>query len=86
MSESFSDNTAENRFELDVDGTVAFADYRSMRGGLAVIHVEAPVALRGTGAAARLMQHIVDEGKARGVEIIPYCSYATAWMERHKVA
>ena len=48
-----TDNRDLQRFELLENGETAFANYR--RSGLHVIipHVEAPPALRGTGAASR---------------------------------
>ena len=44
------------------------------------------MALRGTGAASRLMQQIVDHARAEKLVIVPRCSYATAWFERHPEA
>lgn len=77
------DNTSENRFELDVGGQVAFATYRRDGKALVIRHVEAPPALRGTGAADRLMRGIVQFARAGKLKILPRCSYAHAWMRRH---
>lgn len=77
------DNTSENRFELDVGGHVAFATYRRDGEALVIRHVEAPPALRGTGAADKLMQGIVKIARAGNLKILPRCSYAHAWMQRH---
>lgn len=83
MAETFSDNAARHRFELDVDGQVAFATYQRTPDRLAILHVEAPIPLRGTGAASRLMEHVVGAAKAQGVGITPYCGYAASWLRRH---
>ena len=82
MTDRFTDNTAQHRFELDVDGVVAFAAYRRSADSLAILHVEAPMALRGTGAASRLMTHIDATAKREGVGLVPYCSYARTWVQR----
>ncbi len=82
MPETFSDNTAQHRFELDVDGQIAFATYRRSADALAISHVESPMVLRGTGVAGRLMQHISDTAQKEGVGLVPYCSYARAWVQR----
>jgi predicted GNAT family acetyltransferase len=79
-----TDNQALSRFELDVDGQTAFADYRRGDGRLVIPHVETPVALRGGGVASHLMQGIVDHARAEGLKIVPVCPYAVAWMRRHR--
>jgi hypothetical protein len=78
------DNTARSRFELEEAGHVAFADYRRRDSVLVIPHVEAPPALRGTGAAARLMEGVLAIVRERGEKIMPTCSYAAAYMKRHK--
>lgn len=82
MAEVFSDNAVAQRFELDVDGAVAFATYRRSKDALAILHVEAPPALRGTGAASRLMQHVADTANAENIGLVPYCGYAASWLRR----
>ena len=84
MAETFSDNAARSRFELDVDRQIAFATYRRTADALDILHVEAPVALRGTGAASRLMDHVVAAAKREGLGIVPYCGYARSWLARRK--
>jgi predicted GNAT family acetyltransferase len=64
-------------------GETAFADYIRQPGRLVIPHVEAPLALRGTGAAGRLMEGLVAHARAKGVTIVPICSYAAAWLDRH---
>jgi len=78
-----TDNAADHRFELVEAGAVAFADYRREGDRLIVPHVEAPHALRGTGAAGRLMDGVVEHARAEGRKIVPLCSYAAAWLRRH---
>ena len=78
------DNTGHSQYELSVNGQTVFARYRrSSAGVVAILHVEAPVSLRGSGAAGRLMQGIVDLARSRNEKLVPLCSYAVAWMKRH---
>ena len=77
------DNRALSRFEMVEQGHTSFADYRREGGTLIIDHVEAPEALRGTGAAGRLMQALVDEAAREGLSITPICSYAADWLRRH---
>jgi predicted GNAT family acetyltransferase len=83
VPEAFCDNAARNRFELQVDDKVVFANYRRTPAGLQILHVEAPPVLRGTGAASRLMQHIVDAAREEGAPVVPWCGYAASWLRRH---
>jgi predicted GNAT family acetyltransferase len=83
MSHTVTDNAASSRFELHEDGAVAFADYQ-LRGNLVVVpHVEAPMALRGTGAAGRLMEGMLTLIRERGQKISPLCPYAEVYIRRH---
>ncbi|MBV8681290.1 MAG: N-acetyltransferase [Caulobacteraceae bacterium] len=75
-------NDAAGRLERDEAGQVVFADYRRGEGRLILDHVEAPLALRGTGAAGRLMEEIAAHARAEGLRIVPLCGYAAAWLRR----
>jgi uncharacterized protein len=83
MSIAIRDNPDASRYELDVNGEIVFALYRRVDSVVQIRHVEAPPALRGKGAAGRLMQGIVDNARASGTKLMPLCSYARAWMSRH---
>jgi predicted GNAT family acetyltransferase len=78
------DNAAKGRFELRVQGQTAYADYRREPGRLVIPYVEAPPALRGTGAAGRLMEGVLAQARVEGLKVVPICSYAAAYMRRHK--
>lgn len=84
MTERIHDNVGARRFELHVGGDIVFANYRRDPASIVVLHVEAPVPLRGTGAAGRLMEGIVALAAAEGRDVVPLCSYASAWMRRHR--
>jgi predicted GNAT family acetyltransferase len=77
------DNRSASRFEMGEPGQIVFADYRRSGETLFIDHVEAPVALRGTGAAGALMAAIVEQARAEKREIVPVCGYADAWLQRH---
>jgi predicted GNAT family acetyltransferase len=77
------DNAARQRFERIEQGLTAFADYSREPGRLVIRYVEAPLPLRGTGAAGRLMAGVAAQARAEGLEIVPLCGYAAAWLRRH---
>ncbi len=76
------DDTSAARFELDEAGLTAFARYRRAPGRLFIDHVEAPPALRGTGAAGRLLEGVAETARREGLRITPLCGYAAAWFGR----
>ncbi len=77
------DNKDLHRFELVENGLTAFADYRMRDGKYLLPHVEADPALRGTGAAPRLMAAIVEHARTKKLTLVPRCGYALAWFKRH---
>jgi hypothetical protein len=81
--DAIRDNRDACRFELEESGHTAFADYRRLVGRLVIDHVEAPPALRGSGAAGRLMEGIAAHASAAHLKITPVCAYAVAWLKRH---
>jgi hypothetical protein len=76
LENSVRDNREPRRFELDVGGQVAFASYLRQGSTLIIPHVEAPPPLRGTGAAGRLMQGVMELARAEKLKVVPYRSYA----------
>jgi predicted GNAT family acetyltransferase len=83
MTGNFKINNNDHRFELELEGGTAFADYKRDGDTLYINYVESPVALRGTGAAGSLMQEILNISKAENLKIVPICGYAASWLKRH---
>jgi hypothetical protein len=69
---------------MDEQGLTSWADYRRNGDTLVIDHVEAPPALRGTGAAGRLMAAVAADARGKDLKIIPICGYAAAWLRRSK--
>ena len=78
-----TDNVARERFELVEEGKLAFADYIREGDVLVLPYVEADPALRGRGAAGRLMEGVLGIVRERGLKVRPVCGYAVAYVERH---
>ncbi len=76
------DNPATGRLERVEAGQVVFADYRRGDGRVMIDHVEAPPALRGTGASGRFMEALAAWARREGLKITPICGYAAAWLSR----
>jgi len=79
-----SDNSAENRFELNVDGHVAYLEYERTPGTLTLLHTEVPVESRGHHIAGRLVEGALVIGRSEGRRIVAVCPFARAYMRRHR--
>ena len=72
-------NTSQSRYELEVEGQLAIADYQLTGNRLSIMRVFVPETLRGRGVAADVMDGVVADAKKRGLEIVPVCSYAQSY-------
>jgi predicted GNAT family acetyltransferase len=64
------DNKSQSRFELDVEGTVAFANYRLAPSAVVITHTETPRTLRGRGIASELVKGALELIRADGHRVI----------------
>lgn len=77
------DNPAMCRFELVIDGAVAFIIYRQEERHLVLTHTEVPEALSGRGVGSTLVRSVLDRLRADGVRVVPHCEFVTAYVKRH---
>lgn len=82
MQDGVTDNRAAGRYELAVDGHVAFAEYRIEGQRILFPHTEVPAALEGKGVGTRLVKAALADARARGLEIVPQCSFVAAMVRR----
>jgi predicted GNAT family acetyltransferase len=80
---SVRDNKALSRFELDVDGAVAFANYRLKPDTVIITHTETPRALRGRGIASELVQGALELIRADGLKVIAGCGFVVDYLQKH---
>ena len=77
------DNKALSRFELDVDGDVAFANYRLAPSAVIITHTETPRALRGRGIASELVKGALALIRADGHKVIGACGFVVDYLSKH---
>jgi len=70
-------------FTADVDGHQILLDYRLSGGVMSIVHTEVPYALRGRGLAGQLVRAAFEHARQAGLKVVPRCSYAAEWIERH---
>lgn len=80
------DGNRHGRYVARVEGIADEAELTFTHRGDGVIsadHTGAPDSLRGTGAAAALVDHLVADARTRGFKVIPICPYVRARYEKH---
>ena len=82
MSE-VKNNTAQNRYELEVDGELAVANYERQPGRLVFTHTVVPDAISGRGVASILIRGALDGARAQQLKIVPQCQFVAAFVKKH---
>jgi len=79
-----ANDEAQQRYEISVDGELAgFVQYRAKPGLIALIHTEVDDRFEGQGLGGRLIAHALDDARARGLAVLPFCPFANAYIQRH---
>ncbi len=80
-----ADAPGRQRFEATIDGEVAgFLAYRSRQGLLALIHTEVAERFEGHGVGGRLARFALDQARAEGLAVLPFCPFVNDWLKRHR--
>jgi len=77
------DNKALSRFELDVEGGLAFANYRRTPSAVIITHTETPRSLRGHGIASDLVEGALQLIRADGLKVIAGCGFVVDYLQKH---
>ena len=84
MDVEVRDAPERERYEVTAGGELAgFASYRSRPGLIAFIHTEVDEAHEGEGLGSKLIAFALDDARARGLEVLPFCPFVTAYLQRH---
>ena len=83
MDVDVRDNPAENRFEAEIDGLFAVADYHIEGGSMVFTHFEVPPQFRGQGIAEDLARTALDAARERGMHVVPRCPFMVSFIEEH---
>jgi predicted GNAT family acetyltransferase len=81
-----TDNAAAHRFEVELDGDVAFAEYRLKPGQLVLPHTVVPPAFEGKGVASALARHAFGYAREHGLSVVPACPFMAGWVKKHPEA
>jgi predicted GNAT family acetyltransferase len=77
------DNPAAHRYETEVDGELAVAYYRLAGTTITFTHTEVPERFEGRGIGGALARFVLEDARARGLQVIPRCPFISAYIRRH---
>jgi hypothetical protein len=83
MTNTVRDDSARQRYELQVEGAVAFINYRRDGRIVSMTYAEVPAALRGGGVGSRLVEGALALVRERRERVVPLCSFVAHYLRRH---
>jgi hypothetical protein len=76
-------NSEKSRYEMPVEGHIAFVTFRRAPDRITLLHAEVPPELAGRGIGSRLAKATLDAVRAEGLKVVPRCSFLAAYIQRH---
>ncbi len=76
-------NEAAGRFEADVEGDVAFAEYRLLASGMLFPHTVVPAAAEGRGVGSALAREALGYARSHDLKVIPVCTFFAGYIAKH---
>lgn len=76
-------DAGDARFVTRVDGHDGFVEYTQADGVLTITHTVVPPEIGGRGIAGQLVRAALEYARANGLKVVPACSYAAAYVQRH---
>lgn len=83
MNDKVSNNAAQHRFELEVDGHIAAAYYSKVGDVITFEHTEVPAELSGKGIGSKLVKGALDQVRAEGLKVVAQCPFVKGWIGKH---
>ena len=72
-----------HRFNTVVDGVTGHVEYELAGDVMTLTHTIVPSAIGGRGIAGALVKAAFDHARSEGWKVVPQCSYADSWMQKH---
>jgi predicted GNAT family acetyltransferase len=80
-----TDNAEQHRYELTVDGAVAgYVEYHDRGRRRSMMHTVVEPAYEGQGLGSKLARAVLDDARARGLDVLPHCPFIRSFIARHR--
>ncbi|HNC63907.1 MAG TPA: GNAT family N-acetyltransferase [Chitinophagales bacterium] len=76
-------NHAENRFEMMVDGYMAYIEFEIHNGIYSLTHTISPKEIGGRGVASSLIEKVLIYLNAEKQQFIPICPMVVNFIQKH---
>ena len=77
-------NDALHRLELEIEGSIAFIEFKQSQENLFLIHTEVPSELEGKGAGSAIVQKALQYAKENNYKVVPICVFVQGYLKKHK--
>lgn len=79
------DQPDSKRYEGFAGDTLAgYVEYEDVDGERALRHTQVLDAFEGKGVGSALARGVLEDLKARGVKVRPFCPFMAGWIRRHQ--
>jgi len=78
-----TNNTVAHRFEVELAGETAFAEYNLVEHGIILPHTVVPEAFEGKGVASALAKAALGYAREHALKVIPICPFMSAYIQKH---
>ena len=78
-----TDNAAKHRYELNVDGHIAFVEYQLSPGVIDLVHTFVPKELGGRGIGSILAKGVLDSVRSRDLKVIATCPFIAGYIGKN---
>lgn len=77
------DNKDKKRFEININGKIAFLKYILLSNKIILTHTEVPKELQGKKIGSVLVQKTLENIEERKLILIPICPFTAAFIKRN---
>ena len=78
-----TNNETEQRYEVEVDGSLAVVQYEQRGNEIIIRHTVVPEALEGRGVGSALARSALEDARARDLTVVPICPFVSAYIRKH---
>ncbi|MEX6690003.1 GNAT family N-acetyltransferase [Danxiaibacter flavus] len=76
-------NSSEQQFEIETDGSKAYLTYRFYKQSIAFMHTFVPEQLKGQGIASMLATAAFAHAKEMKKQVMVYCPFVASFIKKH---
>jgi predicted GNAT family acetyltransferase len=76
-------NKSKSRFEMELGGQLAVAEYRRDGDRILFTHTAVPPQFRGHGLAEKIVLFGLEVARRENLRVVPLCSYVAHVLQRH---